>query len=221
MATRDGYIERIDFDRLAEVAESHETTVRIERAIGEFVIEGAPLVSVLDDTTGRDTLEQSVSATIDIGRHRTVDQDVGFGLRQLVDIALRALSPGINDTTTAIMCIEYLTAILSRLSTRPIGGAQQRPGRVINAHSPTFEMLLSDSFDQVREAGRGNFAVLQRLLGAVDAIAAMPISAARRQSLLEHVDLLDETAANSIESSRDRDRLRSMAERTRSRVILH
>ena len=221
MAAADGYIERIDFDRLQELAELHRTTVRIERAMGEFVIEGAPLVSVVEGATEWVKLEEAVSGTIEIGRHRTVEQDVGFGIRQLVDIALRALSPGINDTTTAIMCIDYLTAILTRLSTRAISGAQHRPGLVVNAHAPTFEALLSEAFDQIREAGRGNFAVLHRLLDSLDSIGSMPIAAARREAMLGHVDLLDETVASSIESTRDRELLVGMAQRIRARFVLH
>ena len=62
----------------------------------------------------------ALQAAYHIDRHRTVEQDPAFGIRQIVDMALRALSPGINDTTTAVMCVDYLTAILARLASRRI-----------------------------------------------------------------------------------------------------
>lgn len=222
-APRDGYVDRIDFPALEELAQAHGTTVRIERGIGEFVVKGTPLFAVLQETVVSEELAVALAGAVDIGRHRTLEQDAGFGIRQLVDIALRALSPGINDTTTALMCIDYLTAILARLGTRMVAGrvlSEDGAGRVANAHAPGFAALLSEAFDQIREGGRTNFAVLERLLGAIGAIGAMPVGPARQQVLVDHVGLLEETAG-SVESPRDRERLRSMAGRIRSRLILH
>ena len=221
---RDGYIDGIDFPALDELARANRTIVRIEHGIGDFVVRGSPLFVVAYDTVDVEELATALTGTVAIGRHRTLEQDAGFGIRQLVDIALRALSPGINDTTTAIMCIDYLTAILSRLGTRMVtdNGAPSADGsrRVINPHAPDFAALLAEAFDQIREGARANFAVLERLLDAVGTIGAMPVGASRQQILSGHVALLEEAAA-SVESARDRERLRSMAGRIRSRLILH
>jgi uncharacterized membrane protein len=222
-APRDGYIDGIDFGALDELAQTRGTTVRIERGIGEFVVRGSPLFGVPHDTVDSEELMRALTGAVAIGRHRTLEQDAGFGIRQLVDIALRALSPGINDTTTAIMCIDYLTAILARLATRRVAARQvsaHGSGRLVTAHAPSFAVLLAEAFDQIREHGRSNFAVQERLLDAIGAIGAMPIGPARQQTLLDHVGLLEDTI-RSVESARDRERLGSMAERIRSRLMLH
>ena len=222
LAARGGYIERINFHDLERIAQTHGTAVRIERGIGEFVVRGTPLLAVLRETVESEDLTSALTAAIDIGRHRMVDQDVGFGIRQLVDIALRALSPGINDTTTAIMCIDYLTAILARLATRVMtetDSATDTPGKVSNTRPPTFAGLLAEAFDQIREAGRANFGVLQRLLDALDTIGTLSTAAPRRAALLAQLDLIDETAGRSVESSSDRERVASIAQRIRSKLI--
>jgi uncharacterized membrane protein len=78
-----------------------------------------------------------------------VEQDAAFGIRQIVDVALEALSPGINDTTTAVMCVDYLTAILTQLAPRQIPSSRRyEEGKLrVIAIGPSFESLLSESFD--------------------------------------------------------------------------
>ena len=90
----------------------------------------------------------ALQAAFSISRHRTVDQDAAFGIRQLVDIALKALSPGINDTTTAVTCVEYLTTILARAATCDTPPSHRyEDGRLrVIAIGPTFAGLVADSF---------------------------------------------------------------------------
>ncbi|MCC6881421.1 MAG: DUF2254 domain-containing protein, partial [Verrucomicrobiales bacterium] len=143
-----------------------------------------------------------------IDRHRTVEQDPGFGIRQLVDMALRSLSPGINDTTTAVMCVDYLTAILSRLATRDIPSSHRYEDgelRVI-AIGPTFASLVAESFDQIRGSAAGNLSMMLRMLGALHTIGSLTDDANRRRILGEHVDCIAEVGARSISSVHDRAR---------------
>jgi uncharacterized membrane protein len=90
--------------------------VRMEQAIGEFVVQGAALASLALEKPPEKEIITALQAAYTIDRHRTVKQDSAFGIRQIVDMALKALSPGINDTTTAVMCVDYLSAILARLT---------------------------------------------------------------------------------------------------------
>jgi uncharacterized membrane protein len=167
-----GYIQRVDGDTLLRLAREWNVVMRMELGIGEFVVEGAPLVSITGETTSSEA-EHKVNDVYSINRHRTTVQDVGFGIRQIVDIALKGLSPGINDTTTAVICVDYLTAILARLAPRQVETPlrmDQGQLRVI-ARGPTFRSLLDEAFDQIRQNAEGNVAVLIRLLEVLNIIA--------------------------------------------------
>jgi uncharacterized membrane protein len=152
--------------------------------------------------------ESDLRAAYSIDRNRTVYQDCAFGIRQLVDMALRALSPGINDTTTAVMCVDYLTAILGRLASRSIPSSRRYDGgelRVISI-GQTFASIVAESFDQIRGSADGNVAIMLRMLGALQAIARFTATGGRRQVLREQVECIAEVAARTIKSPHDRTR---------------
>jgi uncharacterized membrane protein len=90
----------------------------MERGIGEFLIAGTPLVAVTGRTAPGTSTVRHLQAAYTVNQQRTLDQDAGYGIQQIVDVALRALSPGVNDTTTTVMSVDYLTAILVRLALR-------------------------------------------------------------------------------------------------------
>ena len=117
-AQRNGYIQSVDNVALLRLAREHKTIVRMERGIGDFVVHDTTLASLALEIPPDDEIIATLQAAYSIDRYRTVYQDCAFGIRQIVDMALRALSPGINDTTTAVMCVDYLTAILARLASR-------------------------------------------------------------------------------------------------------
>ena len=101
---------------ILRLARDKKTIVWMEHGIGEFVVQDTKLASLaLEDPPDQETIA-ALQATFSISSHRTVEQDAAFGIRQIVDVALKALSPGIIDTTTAVMCVDYLTAILARIS---------------------------------------------------------------------------------------------------------
>ena len=126
-------------------------------------------------------------------------------------MALRALSPGINDTTTAVMCVDYLTAILARLASRKIPSShryEEGELRVITI-GPTFAGLVAESFDQIRGSASGNVGIMLRMLGALQTIASLTTSPSRRQALREQVQWIAELAERTIESPHDRARFES------------
>lgn len=187
-----GYIESVDGDALLSLARERGTILRMECGIGEFVVEGTPLLSVAGLSKVDEATTAAVCAAYFIRPHRTVQQDVAFGIRQIVDIALRALSPGINDTTTAVTCVHYLSAILARIVRRRVATpyrSDEGTLRVIT-RSPTFEALLAEAFDQIRHNAEGNLAVLIRQLQALEAIAEQTVSCRRKQALREHAELI-------------------------------
>jgi uncharacterized membrane protein len=204
-ARKSGYIEIIDGDALLAFARMYGTIVRIEREIGEFVVEGTPVVSVAGPGRPDDETAAELNMVFVISRQRTVQQDAGFGIRQIVDIALKALSPGVNDTTTAVMCVDYLGAILARLALRGIATPHrmdQGELRVI-ARGPSFESLLAEAFDQIRQNAEGNVAVLTRQLQSLETIACQTANTRRRQALRKQADLIAAVAERTIPSPYD------------------
>lgn len=153
-----------------------------------------------------------------ISRQRVVEQDAAFGIRQIVDIAMKALSPGVNDTTTAVICVDYLTAILARLATRRITTSHwmddQRELRVM-ARGPSFESLLNEAFDQIRQNAESNVAILSRMLGSLQTIADLTSSPNRRWLLQQKMEEIAEAAKRTIESPHDRVRFENRLARVR------
>ena len=131
-----------------------------------------------------------------ISSHRTLEQDAAFGIRQIVDMPMRALSPSTNDTTTAVMCVDYLTAILARLVLRSIPSAYRyEEGKLrLLAVGPSFSHLLDEAFDQIRGSAAGNVAILLRVLGGLKTVASLTTNPSRRALLSEHVQRLAEAA---------------------------
>ena len=210
-ARKTGYIESIDTDALLNVAREHGTILRMERGIGEFVVEGAPLVSVVDPAGLDDETTAELNGAYVISRHRTVEQDAAFGIRQIVDMAMKALSPGINDTTTAVMCVDYLAAILVRLAARRIATSHrldQGELRLIT-RGPSFESLLAEAFDQIRQNAAGNVAIMSRMLGALQTIGSLTTNQSRRRAVREQMQWIADLAERTIESPYDRARFES------------
>jgi uncharacterized membrane protein len=196
----------VDNAALLRLAREHQTIVRMERSIGEFVVHDTPLASLALEDPPEKEIIADLQAAYSINRYRTVEHDSAFGIRQIVDMALRALSPSINDTTTAVMCVDYLTAILARLAPRQIPSSRRYEEgelRVITM-GPTFESLLAESFDQIRGSAQGNVAIMLRMLGALQTIAGLTASPGRRRALREQVQWIAELVEGTLESAHDR-----------------
>ncbi len=205
-AMGNGYIQSVDNAALLRLACENKTIVRMEHAIGEFVVQGSALASLALEKPPEKEIIRALQAAYGIDRRRTVSQDAAFGIRQIVDIALKALSPGINDTTTAVMCVDYLTAILARLAPRPIPS----PHRCVEGElrvivkDPNFESLLTTAFDQIRRSAKGNVTILLRILEALQILAGLVTGRRRRRALFEQMQQVAELAARSVDSAHDR-----------------
>ena len=215
-----GYLQGMDGAGLERLAGERELVIRLEHRIGDFVIAGLPLVW-LAPAPGRSspprerTPDEAIAARFVIGRYRTIDQDPSFGIRQLVDIALKALSPGINDTTTAVTCIDYLGAILVRVAGRRVEAAPAAQARVSHVVGPrqTFARLLSSAFDEIRRNAAGQVNVLARQLGALEILGRQTRSAARLDVLRAQIELIEEMTERTVPAARDRAELHALAGR--------
>jgi uncharacterized membrane protein len=124
-ARRGGYLQLVDGSGLAHEARSRGAVVRLRPTLGEWVTQGTTVAWVWGDTDDgfgdRDELTSMVHRFLHLGVDRTESTDLAFGLRQLQDIATRALSPGVNDPTTAVLAIEQMSAVLCRYAGHPLG----------------------------------------------------------------------------------------------------
>jgi uncharacterized membrane protein len=202
-STSRGYIQAIVTNSLLDFARERNVVIRMEKGIGGFIVKGRPLVSISGVSKPDKESVKKLNSIYAIDSYRTVDQDPAFGIRQLVDIALKALSPGINDTSTAVICIDHLSAILQYAVSRQIESKYRYAEgdlRVI-AIGSNFQSLLSEAFDQILENGEGNSAVIIRMLGAVEEISKVTKSKTRRHVLSEQVQIINEVAKRTIETS--------------------
>ncbi len=208
-----GYVQSVDDERLIKLATEHDTVLRMERGIGAFIVENEPLASLALNRAPDEKLVEKLNDVYTISRYRTVKQDAAFGVRQIVDIALKALSPGINDTTTAVTCVDYLSSVCARLAGRRLPEAHRyHEGslRVI-ARGATFESMLDDSFDQIRESAEGNAGVIVRMLHNLKTVARQTSSPHRLRHIAVHLERVESLAERSIKSPHDCERIKAAA----------
>jgi uncharacterized membrane protein len=164
LARRPGVVQSISMKALADAAQRAGATVEGLRSLGEFVAGGAALFRVYGDGVDDERLIDAVL----FGKERSLDEDVGFGLRQLVDIASRALSPGVNDPTTAVQVLDQLHDLLRRLAARPLPVRRvvRRDGRIV-ASTPTsgFADYLDLAVDEIHHWGGEDPRIRARLCG--------------------------------------------------------
>lgn len=192
-STSSGYITAVDGDRLLALAREHDAVLRLEHRPGQFVVAGRPLVRVWPPERATEDLAGTVQAAFALGNERSVVQDVEFPINQLVEIAVRALSPGINDPFTAITCIDRLGAGLCRLAGRQLPSPYRYDDanklRVIAAPA-TFTGAVDAAFNQVRQYGVTSVAVTIRLLDAIATVAGCARTDAQRAVLLRHAAMV-------------------------------
>ncbi|WP_020174029.1 DUF2254 domain-containing protein [Methyloferula stellata] len=175
VSRQSGYIRFIDIQRLRSLAFAYRISLRLERRVGHFVPEGVPLLRVSHGDHASEDRTRQLLAAIDIGPTRTMQQDVEFGIVQIVDIALRALSPAVNDPSTAISCVDQLTCILIHWAgRRPPTKEFFDPPHVLRLTIPWigFDGLLDLAFEQIRHYGVADAAVSLRLMRALGDIAS-------------------------------------------------
>jgi uncharacterized membrane protein len=154
------------------------------------------------------------------GPHRTLMQDPVFAVDQLVEIAIRALSPAVNDTFTALTCIDWLSAGLSRLSGRALSDAVYRDdfGRVrLIASFPSYAHMVNRAIDKIRQAARGMPAVIIRLIDALTVVAEQTTSVDQRRVLLRQGDMVLRSAGESVPDENDLADIRLRYQRLRAR----
>ena len=188
-----GYIRFVDRHRLVSVAKEHRVKLHVLRRVGHFIPAGVPLIAVSKD--GRltpDAIDDLLGA-FDLGPTRTLQQDIEFGVLQIVDIALKAISPAVNDPSTAINCIDHLSAIMIRFASRemPESVLYDPPGTIrVVIPWMGFDRLLEAAFEQIRLYAKADVAVSLRLLRAMGDIATATPDPDYRRTLILRAGLV-------------------------------
>ena len=167
-ATASGYLQFVGYAQLVDIAARTDAVIRLDHRPGHFLVAGRPLATVWPQGAAAQVALELAKAHV-TGPHRTLMQDPVFAIDQLVEIAIRALSPAVNDTFTALTCIDWLSAGLSRISGRTLmeGVYRDRFGRVRLIESdPSYARMVNRAFDKVRQAARGMPAVIIRMMDA-------------------------------------------------------
>jgi uncharacterized membrane protein len=220
-AAASGYVQLVNRERLTELARANGLTIYQRHGVGEFAVEGNPIVSIVP--AERLTLEiaKACADSFDIGPARTLQQDVHFGIRQIVDMALKAISPAVNDPSTAVTCIDHLGRILCRLARRrilPLEVRDPASGRLLMLRrAVTFQGSLDLAFNQLRQYGKRDMAVSLRMLHALTEIATATDHPPHQARALHHAGLI-ESALDPDFQQPDRAELHRRLASLRSRV---
>lgn len=193
-AARSGYVRNVDEEALAAAAHRLDVVVRLRVPPGRFVAEGQPLLEV--DREVDQEAARALRRHAGLGAARTPEQDVEFNLEQLTEVAVRALSPGIQDPFTAVGCVDRLGGLLCRLAARhPPSPYVEHEGRLrLVVPRRGFEEVLDAALDPLRQAAGDSVPVLTRLLEMLAVVASCTEDPRRREALRRHAGLVLDAA---------------------------
>lgn len=205
-AAHSGYLQAFDHHGLRELATENDLLVLLPCRPGDFVAEGTPLISVKSKEELDGRLTENLLDTVIVGAHQTPEQDAEFAVHQLVEVAIRALSPGINDPYTAVSCVDRLGSALCFLCGRefPSPYLYDREGNLRIVFKPeTFTGILNAAFDQIRQYGRQSVAVTIRLLETLQMVALHARTREQREAILRQAEMIDRSSREGLHEKND------------------
>jgi uncharacterized membrane protein len=209
---KSGYVQVIDYEELHELAREHDLLIVLDIRAGHFVLSESEHFEIQSHQPLADETLHKISKAVIVGSGRTPTQDLEYSVRQLVEIALRALSPSLNDPFTAIAVINRLASALEIVAGRSLPAREHRDadGRLrVVAQVTDFEGLTDVAFNQIRQAAGAKTAVLIALARRLSDLLQVARSDEQRQALVKHLQML-ERAAQAIPEPLDRQDLLSV-----------
>jgi uncharacterized membrane protein len=207
VSPEDGYLQAVDPDALLKLAAERDLVLRLERRPGHYVVAGCPLVRAWPGAGLGEEFDELVIAAFMVGDNRTPLQDVEFSINQLVEISIRALSPGVNDTFTPVTCLDRLGSAFCRLARREMPSPYRLDGenrlRVI-AHPVTFPGVFDAAFSPIRRNARTNVVVTIRMLETIEHVAGAVCRPEDRRELERQARMIRDGAREALPEPDDR-----------------
>ena len=222
LARSSGFIVRVDRDELVEVARRHGVVVAEEHAVGSSVIEGTPLAVWWsgpgdERPTDIESLDVEINGAYTFEYERTSSQDIGFGVRQIADIASKALSPGVNDPTTAVHALSHLSALLCSIAELPdqsSGLSDSDDNLRVIRRNHDFYLLLEIALQQPRRYGAGDPDVAGRMFQLLREVGFRAPQAEQRRAVAEQLGRLVASVDAETYDATEREHFAELAERT-------
>jgi uncharacterized membrane protein len=209
-ATESGYLQFVGYAQLVEIASHLDAVIRLDHRPGHFISTGQALATVWPHGAA-DQVALALAKAHVTGPHRTLMQDPVFAIDQLVEIAIRALSPAVNDTFTALTCIDWLSAGLSQISGRVLAEGVYRDefGRArLIEFDPSYARMVNRAFDKVRQSARGMPAVIIRMLDSLTSIMTEVTSHEQRLILERQAQMILRMAEKTVPEPNDLEDIR-------------
>jgi len=205
-ARRSGYIQAIDHNRLVEIAQKHRLVLRLEHRPGAFMVEEGRLVQSWPDRELSEELVQELNNCFVLGARRLLPPDAESAVNQLVEIAIRALSPSVNDPDTAVACIDQLADALGRAGERGIPPALlPSEGDICLVTYPlNYSRLVELALSRIRQYGRGHVPIVLRLLEVIATLLSRVKHESARATLVSQARMLKRASDESIPEPEDR-----------------
>lgn len=215
-ARRSGYLQAVQLDAIVEAAAEHDALVALDRVTGRFVVEGEDIARAWPADRCAPALRDAVLGALVLGPQRTPEQDVEYALQGIVDVAVRALSPSVNDPTTAMLCVDRLGELVVLLARRLVErvGLTDDSGalRVVIRH-PSFDRVADIAFGGVARDGAAQLPVVLHLLDTLHRIGPL-VPPARRPALARAAVAAGEAGVAALPLAMDRARVADRLDRT-------
>ncbi len=193
-----GYLDNVDSEKLIEIfsrlKKSHpEISMQIPNYIGSFIEEMSALAIILPNIN----IDQKTVAEIEncfrFSKFRSIDQDVEYGIRQLVDIGIKAISPAVNDPTTCVNCLNYLGVIVKNLAIREDKSLknQELETNGIFLREPSFEKYVDDAFNQIYQWGKADYVIVKTIIRILADIISIVPNKKRFKAILHEIDEME------------------------------
>jgi uncharacterized membrane protein len=205
-----GYIQYVGYSQLISIATRTDSVIRLEHRPGHYLATGRPLAMVWPRGAAPEVALALSKAHV-TGPHRTLVQDPVFAIDQLVEIAIRALSAAVNDTFTALTCIDWLSAGLGRVSGRVLdeGVYRDASGKVrLIEFDPSYARMVNRAFDKIRQAAQGMPAVLIRLIDSLGSVMLDTTAIEQRVVLRRQGDMVMRLSEATVTEPNDLDEIR-------------